>query len=810
MATRNPDGSIMLEVNIDADTLESAMAQLEKGSKQVKSLKFSFSNVLGIVEKFAGAIVAAFSVNAIVEFSKQSSTLAAQAEASTKRLIDIYGEASDIVGDFIDNNAKMLGMSKTAAASYAATYGNLFSSWADQATNAEVTNEFLKATAVIASKTGRTLDDVQDRIRSGLLGNTESIEDLGVFVNVKTIEMTKAFKKLSNGKSWAQLDTYTQQQIMSYAILEQSAAKYGTEVEKTFNFQKEALKSSYEDFQNTWGSILNEILLPVLDVATQILEVFNETLSKIGQVSTSILGNQKEQVEATEQTSINQKQIKDNVEDTAKAQKKSVASFDTIQRLSAETAKNTTADKNSTVNPNTIPDTSSTGDTADVENDISRTLAGIAAIVGQAMLVIGVLLVCTGAGIGLGIALIIAGAASWATAVALDWNYLDNKTGNALEAAMLTISDYMLVLGVILLFGGVGTAGLGLALIAGAVTAKAIDPDYEYIFSKIKEVFGKIKEYWDTEIKPFTDQIGEELRKFVDEKILPGYNDKIKPQLDELKQNLQNLWNKVVNPILSFIGEKFKKLWDEYLQPIGDKFKELWIEYLKDELEKLSFWFGILCEDTESFLTALNGLILFITGVFTGDWELAWDGIAKIFEGFFGEDGISFATWLESLIKEIKEGDWKGAWDVAGEAFKVMINLCISNFEKLINRIVDGLNAIVPSDKSVVGQLTGLLGFDISKLKLDHVQLPRLAKGAVIPPNQEFLAVLGDQKKGTNIETPLKTMIEAFTTALDSRGGTDITVNFTGTESQLLRYLSPKIEVNNKYRGKNLLTGRQV
>jgi len=62
-----------------------------------------------------------------------------------------------------------------------------------------------------------------------------------------------------------------------------------------------------------------------------------------------------------------------------------------------------------------------------------------------------------------------------------------------------------------------------------------------------------------------------------------------------------------------------------------------------------------------------------------------------------------------------------------------------------------------------------------------------LAKGAVIPPNREFLATLGDQKSGTNIETPLSTMIDAFNTALQQNGGgsrnhEDIVLQLDGRE----------------------------
>lgn len=54
---------------------------------------------------------------------------------------------------------------------------------------------------------------------------------------------------------------------------------------------------------------------------------------------------------------------------------------------------------------------------------------------------------------------------------------------------------------------------------------------------------------------------------------------------------------------------------------------------------------------------------------------------------------------------------------------------------------------------------------------MSNVALPRLAQGAVIPPNREFLAVLGDQKSGTNIETPLATMVQAFKQAMNDTGG---------------------------------------
>ena len=72
--------------------------------------------------------------------------------------------------------------------------------------------------------------------------------------------------------------------------------------------------------------------------------------------------------------------------------------------------------------------------------------------------------------------------------------------------------------------------------------------------------------------------------------------------------------------------------------------------------------------------------------------------------------------------------------------------------------------------------LIGGKSFGISIPLVSQVALPRLAEGAVIPPNREFMAVLGDQKSGTNIETPLETMVQAFKQAMNESGGRPQTI----------------------------------
>lgn len=134
----------------------------------------------------------------------------------------------------------------------------------------------------------------------------------------------------------------------------------------------------------------------------------------------------------------------------------------------------------------------------------------------------------------------------------------------------------------------------------------------------------------------------------------------------------------------------------------------------------------------------LGGLIDFITGVFTGDWTKAWEGIKKVFKGIW--NGIVMI--LESAVNLIIKG---------------------------VNWLIGKLNSLL--ENSLLAKGLDLIGIEFRGIpQIPEVHFPRLAQGAVIPPNREFMAVLGDQKSGTNIETPLATMVQAFKQALTESG----------------------------------------
>lgn len=210
---------------------------------------------------------------------------AGQYESATQTLEYTLGDAKKAVDDFVQNNAAKLGMAEQDAYQFANTYSNLLTTMtSDQETNANMTDKLLQASAVIMSKTGRSFTDVADRIRSGLLGNTEAIEDLGVNVNIALLETTDAFKQIANSRSWEQLSFQEQQQIRLLGILEQTSKKYGETVANNLSTKLSQTSAVFKNVKTNASQFLATGLEPMLNTINNIgngLNVFIQYLNSL-------------------------------------------------------------------------------------------------------------------------------------------------------------------------------------------------------------------------------------------------------------------------------------------------------------------------------------------------------------------------------------------------------------------------------------------------------------------------------------------------------------------------------------------------
>ena len=207
--------------------------------------------------------------------------------------------------------------------------------------------------------------------------------------------------------------------------------------------------------------------------------------------------------------------------------------------------------------------------------------------------------------------------------------------------------------------------------------------------------------------------------------------------------------------------------------------------------EKFGFFGGVLdafFANVENIWNAVKtvfqGVVQFVSSVFAGDWKGAWDGIVTIFTGIW--DGI--VAYLKIPIN----------------AAIGVLNGFLNHVETIVNAVIGLLNGIsveVP-DWEIFGDLAGkAFGFQLAPVALPRI--PLLAKGAVLPANRPFLAMVGDQRQGTNVEAPLATIQEAVALVM----GDQVAAMMAGfrevvREQQALRAAVEGIEVGDEVIGR--------
>lgn len=285
----------------------------------------------------------------------------------------------------------------------------------------------------------------------------------------------------------------------------------------------------------------------------------------------------------------------------------------------------------------------------------------------------------------------------------------------------------------------------------------------------------------------------------------------LKGILDGLKGIATWLWENVCKPIIDAVkthfgihspSTVFAELGEFLMQGMLNGIKKIW--------EDIKAWFDETFGDLKKFISeawtsiSKNTSEMWggIAKIFTSAWDnikSVWDGVTGFFGGVW--DGIkqvfgNVAQWFGDTFG----GAWKAVKDVfstGGAIFQGITEAIASTFRSIVNHIIGGINTVVSVPFNAInGALNGLRNFSIMGASpfswipsVSVPSIPYLANGAVIPANHEFLAVLGDQKSGTNIEAPLSTIQDAMRTVMDERSGNADVVNMLAT---LIRVVQEK------------------
>ena len=330
----------------------------------------------------------------------------------------------------------------------------------------------------------------------------------------------------------------------------------------------------------------------------------------------------------------------------------------------------------------------------------------IVAVVSTALLALGVVLLFTGAGIALGLGLILVGAAGLAAAIVPNWESIVEALQGPLGEVIGIISAALLVLGVVLLFTGAGVPlGLGLIAVGAVGLAAAIAPNWNFLLDKLKGVWEDIKAW---------------------------FNNTVIGGLLKAKEKIAEWGHNVIGKVKDVLGihspsTETTQMGDYMMQGLANGINENQ---------------GLVLEQFQLVLDNIDAEFL------------AWEE--------------NFMTGFSKFSAEFNKA-WLAHWSLTNRNFVIQWNYIIDSFQRGINNVIDGLNRLVAAANSL-SDLTGRHYGSVSRVNIAKLPIPKLATGAVIPPNREFMAVLGDQKSGTNIETPLATMVQAFKQALAESG----------------------------------------
>lgn len=377
-------------------------------------------------------------------------------------------------------------------------------------------------------------------------------------------------------------------------------------------------------------------------------------------------------------------------------------------------------------------------------NKLKQTMLKIMGIAAMGLIGIGAVLLLSGANPALGIGMILAGGALGVTAATLRWGDTENNVSRGLSRILDIATKAMLALGVVLLL--VGQIPIGLGLILGALTVRAIAPYWDSTSDKTALVLANII---DIATKAML-AIGVLL-------LLMG-------QIPMgLALIIGALVVRTVAPNWTTIPNTTNQVFEKILAIISAGLLVLGVLLVLTGVNP-ALGFGMI-------LSGAAGLAA--SKAFT--WSFIVDKVKEVWDSvkrFYNEHIAPIFTkqfWIDK---------WSSFKEALPQVIKGAINSAIALFNRFISWVNDKMN-ISWGDKYILGKK--VLPAGSIRLLPRISSIPLLASGAVVPPNNQFLAMLGDNKKETEIVSPLSTMKEALMEAL-AESQQHITVNVDGRQ----------------------------
>lgn len=722
----------------------------------------------GAFKKLGGIIAGAFVVDKLFNFGKASIGLASDLE-EVQNVVDVVFESmSQDVNNFAKNALEAYGMSELSAKRFTSTMGAMLKS--SDITGKQMLDMSKGITALtgdMASFYNLNHEETFRKIRSGLSGEVEPLRQLGINMSVANMEafaMSKGIKK-----AWGSM-TQAEQTLLRYNYLMSVTGDAQGDFARTSGSwanQTQILSEQWKSFQATMGAGFINVLTPVIQQLNILIKQLQVAANYFRAFTEAITGVQKDSSQASKSTmgvGVSAVSAAKDVKKAGKAIIGSLMGFDELNNLTEKTSENMD-DMSEGMADIAIPDLGGMNGIDPVDIGIDPTtfdpFLSVLDTIRSKAIELGQFLVNTfGPPLQTALNSVVPELLKWKDTLANAFSGIGSLWAPLKDwfiTEMIPVWQKGIVLaGHILsglldssrkVFEGIKNAAMpvlewfvndGLSLLTDFKT-QCLNL-YKTIFDVAKSIFDTL---WSGAIQPglmvvshmivglldslkgFWDKFGADIFAGVNQAFLNlqglfmslwGY---LQPVVQNLLDELTWLWDKhlkgVVDEVLNFVGKLATgalEIYNKFVVPIAQwLIKELgpvFQEVFTIIGDVLGTALGIIADVVKGIIKALGGIIDFLVGVFTGNWEKAWEGVKNIFGGIF-----------DAII-----GILKGA-----------VNLIIDG----INSLIRGLNKIKVPEIDIPGMgKVGGFGFNIA-------QIPKLARGGII--DEPTLAMVGEKRK---------------------------------------------------------------
>lgn len=487
------------------------------------------------------------------------------------------------------------------------------------------------------------------------------------------------------------------------AALRQVKAYMGEALKTNEEFQ-----ASYANLKGTLMTAFQPILTAAIPIIKALINVLNVAANAVAKFTSWVFGTTVEASQKAAKALYDQSKATKAAGTAAEKAKKQMSGLDEMNTWQSDKS-------------------SGGGATADVSanpfDSVETELGEMEVYVSGALLAIGAILAFTGVSIPLGIALMAIGAAGLASAVTTNWDSMSKEMQTAITNVLVVLGTAALVIGAILTFTAAHVAlGIGLMIAGAGLLGTAVALNWNTIKEKLQGSLGAIVAIVSVALLvigiilavacPVALPLGIAL-------ILAGaagLATTVAVNWDTLKSKIQTAIGKILA-----VASKAALVIGLILTVTG-----------------VAFPLGIAL-----ILAGAKGMAKYAPA----DWNALLKKIQSVWS--------SIRTWFnKNVAPRFTTKFWSGKFNSIKTALTDKIKGALNAGIALLNRFINWLNAKMNlkwgSFKILGKEVIPKGSFQLLKLN----NIPYLAQGGVIPANREFLAVLGDQKHGNNIEAP--------------------------------------------------------